>query len=94
MDYILTRYNDETGEETSFLLEIGLGYDEDSYEDGYVAVRGGFYRDGPVCHKGKPFDLTEEEEAGIDSYISMNHRKLEREMEPEPDYPEPDDYLY
>ena len=94
MRYKLTRYDEETGEETTFNLEVGLDYEEDSYEDGYVAVRGGFARDGVVYHNGKPFDLTEEEEAEIDSYISMNHRKLERDMEPEPEPPDndPGDY--
>lgn len=85
MRYKLTRYNEETGEETNFNLDIGLDYEEDSYEDGYVAVRGGFSRDGTVLHKGKPFELTEDEEAEVDHHISMNHHKLMRDMEPEPE---------
>ena len=88
--YTLTR-EDEDGNETEYVLDLDLSYEEADYEDGYCTNGGGgFYFEGEAYHNGKPFDLTEQEYKRICEYVNRNSREIERRYEPDP--PDPSDY--
>ena len=90
--YTLTRI-DENDEETTYDLEIEVDYEPPDYEDGYTTNGGGgWYMDGGAFHNGKPFALTDDEREEISSYIASHSSKISRDMEPEPDLPDLNDY--
>ena len=91
ISYTLTRET-EDGEEIEFNLEIEVSYEPPDYEEGYCTNGGGgWYLDGDILFKGKPFDYTDAEYERIRRYVSYNSREISRSMDAY-DGPDPDDY--
>lgn len=71
-NYTYERYNEETGEEETFKLEVVLYHEPTEYEGGYLFVRGGFEIES-IKHNGEDFHLDANEEESILNSIIREH---------------------